>query len=170
MSDRIFKLKFTSKIIKILFFLRRRRTFSEMSSFVLLLDPVWSRRFNYRLRPQSIINDSDLLTFIIYHRYQAVSSFLFKWCWAHCLQISEGHRITVKVKKTRTIQLLLTPCSNCSCVSCKVRKSNLSGCSILFTPTEFIHIFITFRGGPRPADEIRGRSEIGWDEMLSQHS
>ena len=31
-------------------------------------------------------------------------------------------------------------------VSCKLSKSNLSVCSILFTPVEFIHIFITLEG------------------------
>ena len=37
--------------------------------------------------------------------------------------------------------------SNMLRVSCKVSKSNLSVCSILFTPVEFIHIFITLEGG-----------------------
>ena len=31
-------------------------------------------RFNYRLRPQLIINDQELPTFIIYHSFQHMSN------------------------------------------------------------------------------------------------
>ena len=48
-------------------------------------------------------------------------------------------------------------------VSCKLSKSNLSVCSILFTPAEFIHIFITGlgRGAEMPGD-WRGCQQINW--------
>ena len=49
-------------------------------------------------------------------------------------------------------------------VSCKLSKSNLSVCSILFTPAEFIHIFIT--GAREGSGDARRLERLPADQLV----
>ena len=111
-----------------------------------------------------------MLTFIIYHRDQTVSSFLFKRWWAHCLHIYIVWKDTGSLLWVSQ-NLSLTPCCNCSRVfRAKLGKAIYQTVQS-YSPQQSSYIFSSLSegdgrlmsyGGVRLDEEMRwGRGSTG---------